>query len=57
MKQASETFKVYLWPSGTWSTEEDLSDYLVFMSDDYRTITIPHSHSDLLELYLEKLND
>ncbi len=26
---------IYLWPDGTWCREEDLEEYLGFMSDDF----------------------
>ncbi len=26
---------IYLWPDGTWCSEEDLEEYLGFMSDDF----------------------
>jgi hypothetical protein len=27
-----------IWACGTWSTEEDISEYLTFMSDDYAVL-------------------
>ena len=33
----NETTTYYVWPDGTWCTEEDLMEYLTFMSDDYET--------------------
>lgn len=30
---------IYVWSDGTWCWEEDLNDYLTFMSDDYTKYT------------------
>jgi hypothetical protein len=35
----AEDCTYYLWPDGTTCYEEDLEDYLRFMSDDYIKIT------------------
>lgn len=34
-----ETELVHVWPNGTWCLDEDLSEYLTFMSDDYESLT------------------
>lgn len=37
---------IYQWPDGTWCYEEDLEEYLTWMSDDYEIIRI--SNEDYL---------
>ncbi len=33
--------RVCEWPDGTWCDEEDVEDYLKWMSDDYRVLCFP----------------
>ena len=36
-----EAMSVYhIWPCDTWCSEEELEDFLSFMSDDYITISV-----------------
>ena len=36
----------HIWPCDTWCGEEDLEDYLSFMSDDYITIKVVDEPED-----------
>lgn len=37
---------VYYWPDGTWCDQDDLDDYLSWMSDDFGRIAIDNLMSD-----------
>lgn len=42
-----EEMSVYhIWPCDTWCSEEDLGEYLTFMSDDYITIKVVDEPED-----------
>lgn len=36
----------HIWPCDTWCSEEDLEEYLSFMSDDYITINVEDEPED-----------
>lgn len=33
--------KVFLWPDGTYCTEDEIEEYLTFMSDDHCELIVP----------------
>ena len=45
----------YFWSDGTWCIEEDLDDYLLFMSDDY--VIIKASNNDEAIDKFERFNN
>ena len=32
--------KIYAWPCGVWSNEEEIEEYLSFLSDDYMVLNL-----------------
>jgi len=46
-----ETIKIYIWPDGSWETEEEIDDMDWYLSssrksDDYAVFDIPIKYSD-----------
>lgn len=36
---AMDLIEIYVWPDGTYCYEEDLEEFLTFLSDDYQKVS------------------
>ena len=45
----------FIWPCGSWCGEEDLEEYLTFMSDDYATVMLDAAVEDVSKELLKHL--
>lgn len=43
---SKDIYRVYQWPDGTWCDEEDLEEYLTFMSDDFQVLLLSEYEYD-----------
>lgn len=45
------SYVFHVWPDDTTCSQEDLEEYLTFMSDDYITVSMPDEDIDAVPSY------